>query len=120
MSAVVLVVDDDDDVRQTAVVALEAKGYLVLEANCGAAALDMLRHCAAVIDVLFTDIVMPGMTGFELAALAKQLRPALRVLYTSGYLRDIPWGEHGIGHGKLIGKPWRPKDVASEIEALLA
>jgi CheY-like chemotaxis protein len=73
------------------------------------------------IHLLFTDIRMPGgMDGFELAHRAKQLRPDLRVVYTTGYVKELPWGEHGIGYGPMVRKPYRHRDLIAEVNRLLA
>ncbi len=109
----ILVVDDDQDVLTVASAALEADGYTVLSARNGVEALEILASTRD-IDLLFTDIVMPSMDGFDLAERAKQLRPGLRVLYTSGYLRD-----EGVWHGSLITKPWRPDDLQTAIKNAL-
>ena len=60
------------------------------------------------------------MDGFELAHRAKQMRPDLRIVYTSGYVRELPWGEHGIGHGPMLRKPYRHQDLVAEVNRLLA
>jgi CheY-like chemotaxis protein len=101
----VLVVDDDDDVREMAVTVLEHEGYSVASASNARAALDLIGANPA-IRLLFTDIVMPGIDGFVLAHEARKIRPDLRIVYTSGYLKNIPFGHHGIGYGPLIEKPW--------------
>jgi DNA-binding NtrC family response regulator len=80
-------------------------GYKVVQASDGDAALRLLA-AEPKIRLLFTDVVMPGMDGFVLAHEAKQLRPDLRVVYTSGYLKNLPWGQHGIGYGPMVEKPW--------------
>lgn len=112
---VVLVVEDDPDVLLIATTILDAEGYKILEASSGSEALDVLRAHPEV-DLLFTDVVMPGdIDGFELAHQAKQLRPALRVVYTSGYVKNLPWGEKGIGYGPLLPKPWRQEQLLQSI-----
>jgi CheY-like chemotaxis protein len=111
---VILAVDDDPDVREIAVLTLEMQGYVVVEAADAATALDLLEVRPG-IDVLFTDIVMPGMNGFELAHLAKQKRPDVKVVYTSGFTRELPWGKHGVGYGPLIEKPWKAPDLGEQI-----
>ena len=117
---VVLVVDDDPDVLPIAVAVVTQLGYSVLEASNAAEALDILRAHPE-ITLLFTDIVMPGdMDGFELAHEAKQLRPELRVVYTSGYMKTIPWGRHGVGYGPFVQKPWRRDQLARTFTSLLS
>ena len=108
----ILVVDDDPDVRDYAVTVLEEFGYRVLAAGSGEDALSMLRqHCS--VDLLFTDVVMPRLDGFELAERALATTPALKVLFTSGYASDIRPA------ARLIKKPYRPQQLRREIAALL-
>src|SRR3954452_18883794 len=116
---VVLVVDDDPDVLPIAVAVLTGMGYSVLESGYAADAPETIR-VRPEIALLFTDIVMPGdMDGFELAHEAKQLRPELQVVYTSGYTRTIPWGRHGIGYGPFVQMPWRQAQLAQVFSAVL-
>jgi two-component system, cell cycle sensor histidine kinase and response regulator CckA len=82
----VLFVDDDDYVRRVAARALRTRGYTVIEASDGNAALAALTRER--IDLLLTDVVMPGMDGRQLAELACTKQPELKVLYTSGYTDD--------------------------------
>ena len=84
---VVLVVEDEERVRHLAVESLGELGYAVLEAGDGADALALLESGSRV-DLLFTDVVMPGMSGRKLAEAALKLRPGLRVLFTTGYTRN--------------------------------
>jgi CheY-like chemotaxis protein len=82
----VLFVEDNDEVRRLGVAALEALGYRVLQAANAATALELLRAGGARIDLLFTDVVLPGgMNGDALAAAVTALRPGLPVLFASGY-----------------------------------
>jgi CheY-like chemotaxis protein len=116
---VVLVVDDDPDVLLVAATLLGDQGYTVLEASSGAEAMQIM-HQHPEIAILFTDIIMPGdVDGFELAHQAKQLRPALRVIYTSGYIEQIPWGEKGVGYGPLLPKPWRKEQLLDLVRSML-
>lgn len=112
----VLLVEDDELVRDNGIAVLQGLGYRVLSAANGPRALQMLADHPA-IDVLFTDVVMPGgMTGRELADAALVRRPQLAVLYTSGY------SEHAIIHqGRLdpgirfLQKPWARAQLARAI-----
>ena len=89
-SLTVLVVEDNDHVREFATALLEELGYTVLAADCGEAALGVLAECD--VDILFSDVVMPGMGGIELATAARGLRPELPVVLASGYSEDIVAG----------------------------
>jgi CheY-like chemotaxis protein len=110
----ILVVDDDPEVLAVASASLEADGYSVLQAENGPAALEILQGNAD-IALLFTDIVMPGyIDGFDLAERAKQLHPGLRVLYTSGYLKD-----EGVWEGSLLVKPWRVEWLREAVKEAL-
>lgn len=118
-AATILLVEDEDDLRQLAAELLMDEGYNVKTARNGAegwAAIMADRE----IDLLFTDIVMPGeIDGWELAHRSKRLRPDLRVLYTSGFLRSIPAEEKGLGYGPLLPKPWRPRQLIDHLQKLL-
>jgi YesN/AraC family two-component response regulator len=62
---------------------------------------------------------MPNMTGWELAHEAKQKYPDLKVIYTSGYTKTIPFGQHGMGYGPLLPKPWRGNQLRQHVRAVL-
>ena len=109
----ILVVDDDPLVLEYAGNVLEDRGYRVLTAADGAAALALLRDNVAV-DLLFTDVVMPGLDGIEVARRARGQSPGLKVLFTSGYAADV------IPAGRLLKKPYRPNQLADEIAEMLA
>lgn len=92
----VLVLEDDDEVRAYSVESLRELGYRVIEAHDGPSALRLLERQSRV-DLLFTDVVLPGgLTGAEVVARARTLRPALKVLFTTGYARNAI-----IHHGRL-------------------
>ena len=115
----ILVVDDDPDVLDLAVMVLRDRGYRVLSASDATAALKALRATPD-IDLLFTDIVMPGgMDGFDLAHEAKHLRPELRVLYTSGFVKNTPRCGGAFEHGKMLAKPWRPEQLVAAVRDAL-
>ena len=118
LESTVLVVDDDPQVLEVAATACEEIGLTVLRAEDGAGALEILRENPEVV-LLFTDISMPNMTGWELAHEAKQKYPDLKVIYTSGYMKTLPFGRHGIGYGPLLPKPWRGNQLHERIRAVL-
>jgi CheY-like chemotaxis protein len=117
----ILLVEDDGMVREYVSGQLRALGYPVVSVADGAAALDALRKFPD-IALLFTDIVMPGgMNGRELAERALRARPDLRVLYTSGYTENA-WadGDYRDGGAALLQKPYRRRDLAQKLRAVLA
>ncbi|CAA9484983.1 MAG: hypothetical protein AVDCRST_MAG39-272 [uncultured Sphingomonadaceae bacterium] len=117
----VLVCEDDPDVRSYSVEALRELGYQVLEAADGAAALALLGHPAAQVDLLFTDVVLPGgMSGAQLAEEARRLRPGLRVLFTTGYARDAIVHHGRLDPGvELLTKPFSYADLAARVREVL-
>jgi CheY-like chemotaxis protein len=116
----ILVVEDDADVRLTAVEMLAQLGYKVLTASSGDAALEFIDSDVP-IDLLFTDVVMPGhVKSVELAQRAASRSPAVPTLFTSGYTRD-----EIVHHGKLdagitlLSKPYRRDDLARKVRGVL-
>jgi signal transduction histidine kinase len=117
---VVLVVEDDFQVRQLAVTMLGDLGYAVLEAENAGAALALLGTNPR-IDLLFSDIVMRGQNGIELAVEAKRQRPQLKVLLTSAYYAASSNGSAAdTEHGRILPKPYRERELASAIRSALA
>ncbi|MEQ1690356.1 MAG: ATP-binding protein [Gemmatimonas sp.] len=84
----VLYAEDESSVRTVATAVLERQGYRVLEAANGEAAVAISRAFSGHIDLLLTDVVMPGMGGRELAEIIRRLRPGIRVIFASGYADD--------------------------------
>ncbi|MBB3763587.1 PAS domain S-box protein [Sphingomicrobium lutaoense] len=116
----ILVVEDDDDVRIYTVEILRELGYRVLEAHDGASALSLLDRRETDVDLLFTDVVMPGMSGRELADKAREMQPDLKVLYTSGYTRDEIVHEGRIEPGvDIVSKPFTYQGLARRIREML-
>ena len=112
----ILIVDDEEAIRDVAGAILASAGYRVLTAADGNQAIGLLR--AEPIDLLFTDIIMPGVSGYELALAAKRLRPELRVLYSSGF----PGRSHHatvVPRAHMLPKPWRAQQLVSEIDHAL-
>jgi CheY-like chemotaxis protein len=110
---VLLVVDDDDEVRSMVVEVLESHGFELLQADSGEQALGILR-CDPRIRLLFTDVLMPGISGTTLAQMAMKLCPGLKVVLTSGYMRNEP--RTGL---PLVQKPYRIRDLIATVEAAL-
>ncbi|HET6906643.1 MAG TPA: response regulator, partial [Rhodanobacteraceae bacterium] len=117
----ILLVEDDDLVRTHALRLLESLGYQVTAARNGPEALEMLRKDVPC-DLLFTDVIMPGgMTGPQLAAAARELRPGLPVLYTSGYTENAIVHHGRVDPGvNLLHKPYRRPELAAKIRAALS
>jgi PAS domain S-box-containing protein len=113
----VLLVEDDDVVRRVAARCLERAGYRVLPVADGE---DALRLAAATpaIDVLVTDVVMPGMSGPRLADHLRAARPSLPVLYMSGFSRDLP-ASLVPPPGALLQKPFTPETLAARVAQAL-
>ncbi|MHA6723384.1 PAS domain-containing protein [Sphingomonas sp. RS2018] len=114
---VVFVVEDDERVRSYSVEALRELGYTVVQACDGASALAMIDAGQGA-DLLFTDVVMPGMTGRELAVAARKRLPGLRVLFTSGYTRDAV-ERGGTEEATLLRKPFDIATLADRIRSML-
>ena len=117
----VLVCEDDADVRGYSVEVLRELGYRVLEAEDGPAALRIVERPDERIDLLFTDVVLPGgMTGAVLAEAARRARPDLKVLFTTGYARNAIVHHGRLDAGvELITKPFSYADLAARVRDLL-
>jgi CheY-like chemotaxis protein len=98
---------------------LEAEGYRVLEARDAAQALELLRRHEGVLHLLLTDIVLPRMNGPELAARARMVRPALRVVYMSAHLADPVVEEQVERQETLLPKPFSSATLKSTVEKAL-
>jgi CheY-like chemotaxis protein len=116
--ALVLAVDDDDAVRTTTADILRGLGYGVVQAASGEAALELL-HQDGMIDVLLTDVVMPGMSGAELARRARSSHPRLPIVFISGYADPEGVAGDTLLH-PLVRKPFRPFELRRQVEAALA
>jgi CheY-like chemotaxis protein len=112
-----LLVEDDPLVRMTLVEGLTDAGFTVLEAEDAEAALGLLARRPE-IDVLLTDINLPGADGFDLSHAARQLRPFLPVVYASGRLRAAEPGR-GLPGAPFLAKPFTVARAAETIDALL-
>jgi CheY-like chemotaxis protein len=118
--ATVLAVDDDRDALEAIRLALEEDGHEVLPVMSGVAALDLLERNRRV-DLLLTDIVMPGLNGFNLARMVRMRHHGVRVLYLTGQFEEvIAMRDTGERFGKLLTKPIGPDDLRLEVATALA
>jgi two-component system cell cycle sensor histidine kinase/response regulator CckA len=103
----ILVVEDESEVRVLTQMVLESHGYHVLEASDGPAALRLWEQNEGRIDLLLTDMVMPELSGRELAAQLQQRKPNLKVIFTSGYSAELAGRELALEEGhNFLQKPW--------------
>jgi len=117
----VMVVEDEDIVRELVCEVLEDQGYNVLCARDGIEALSMAEDFDEEIHLLVTDVIMPNMNGHELAATLVASRPEMKVLYVSGY-SDNDIGDHGVLEPRyeLLQKPFTPQTLARKIRDVIA
>ena len=119
-SETVLLVEDEEGVRKIAKLAIENYGYAVLEASNGPEAIEVVAGHGGPIDLLVTDVVMPGMSGRELVAFLKVNQPHLKVLFMSGYVDDAVI-RHGIigATDAFLQKPFSPRALAGRVREIL-
>jgi CheY-like chemotaxis protein len=116
---VILLLEDDPDVRELAGLFLSDLGFEMVEAADGLAGLALVETIPE-IELLFTDIVMPGLDGVSLAERAKEIRPELPVVYASGYAGRVREKKEARLEGPVLQKPFRQRDVARAIERAFA
>ena len=110
-----LIVDDQPDVLDIAVEQFKSMGYDVFSANSGAEALAILRRMPT-IDVLFSDVMMPGMNGYELGREALLINPDIKVLLVSGYAAPELAPQFGdTSQFQLLAKPYRMSEVIKKL-----
>jgi PAS domain S-box-containing protein len=114
-----LLVEDEPSVRRLTRLMLERRGYRVIEASTGAEALVTARHHAGPIDLLLTDVVMPGMNGRELATILMSERRETRVVYMSGYPDDAVLRQD-LGRVTFIQKPFTSDGLAAKLRDAIA
>lgn len=116
----ILLVEDDADVRAYLIDVLQNLNYRVLEASNAQTALTYLLQDTRSIDLLLTDVVMPGISGRELARRAHELRPELPVLYMTGYSRNAVVHQGRLDEGiNFLQKPIKQSDLATRIRELI-
>src|SRR5204862_7148995 len=111
-----LLVEDEPALRDLAALILEGEGYLVLQAGDGGEAITVAERHRGPIDLLLTDVVMPRVSGPELAQRLRALRPGLEVLYMSGY-NDSGLMSRGLEEASvnLLAKPFTPDELAEQV-----
>jgi DNA-binding response OmpR family regulator len=117
----VLVAEDDENVLYLVAHSLTASGFRVLQAANGEDALELLHaQGPAGVDLLITDVVMPGISGPILAARAAELLPRLRILFMSGYTEEVIQ-HHGVSRANVafLQKPFAPSDLVRKVRGLL-
>jgi CheY-like chemotaxis protein len=117
MACTVLVVDDDPEVRELAAWSLRDAGHDVIEAESGDQALALFEQHPE-IDLLFTDIVMPGIDGCRMVEIAKQRRPDVHVLYTTGYIGGAG-GYPNVMYGQVLSKPYHLNELVDAVARAL-
>jgi two-component system cell cycle sensor histidine kinase/response regulator CckA len=119
-SETVLLVEDEESVRQLVRETLEARGYRVLEAENGQAGLTVAQQHQDPIHLIITDVVMPGMSGHQLVQQLLQLRPDLKVLYLSGYTEDVFAGNGIADNSKaFLQKPFTLQSLSRKVREVL-
>jgi signal transduction histidine kinase len=116
----ILLVEDENQVRTVASGILRRRGYRVLQAKSGVEALTVFHENAAAIALVLTDVVMPGMSGVDLAAEVTRVRPSMRVMCMSGYTDDTVV-RHGLTDSGLafLQKPFTPQSLSRKVRAVI-
>ncbi|MBX3172167.1 MAG: PAS domain-containing protein [Candidatus Eremiobacteraeota bacterium] len=119
-SETILVIEDEAGVRKVARLALESKGYSVLEASSGAEAVRLLSHYQGPIHCILSDVVMPGMSGPQAVEAIRSQRPELPVVFMSGYLDESVTSREELAAGRgFVQKPFSPLSLAKTIRQVL-
>jgi CheY-like chemotaxis protein len=118
-SEVVLLVEDEDQLRKLASEVLQGCGYVVLEARDGREGLSVCEAHPGKIDLLLSDVVMPELGGRELAQRILTMRPDIKVLFMSGHTQDVILKEGVKAGTPFLQKPFTPSDLANKVRAVL-
>ncbi len=117
----ILLVEDEDAVRMFGARALRNKGYIVLEAENGESALEVMKGAQQKIDLVISDVVMPGMDGQTLIRLVQKEMPSVKVIMTSGYAESVLPDEIEHTPGiHFLPKPFTLKDLATKVKEVMA
>lgn len=119
-SGVILLVEDEAPVRAFGSRALQMRGYQVIEADCAEAALQQLKDCNYEVDLVVSDVVMPGVDGPTWVREARKVRPDLPVIFVSGYAEDVfRKGKEEVGDDRFLSKPFSLDQLSTEVKAAL-
>jgi two-component system cell cycle sensor histidine kinase/response regulator CckA len=119
VEATVLLVEDEDTVRAFAAKALRASGYRVMEAASPAAALTLLKSYDGPLDLMVSDVVMPGMSGPQFVEAVTRTRGPTKVIYISGYAEDAADAQ-AIDSADFLAKPFDLRQLTDKVRASLA
>ncbi len=116
----VLLVEDEGQVRGLAREILETCGYRVLEAACAEEAISIYENLDCPVDLVITDVVMPGLSGRQLAERLREVSPGLRVIYMSGYTNDAVV-QRGVmeASAEFLQKPFTAASLARKVRDVL-
>ena len=118
-SETILVVDDDSSIRKLVLDTLEPLGYNILEAACGEEALELCKSLQEKINLLLSDVIMPGMNGRELSEIVRNEYPGSKIILMSGYTDNVV-AQDDLEHGIIfINKPLLPVSLAAKIRSVL-
>ena len=119
-SETILVIEDEAGVRKVARLALESKGYSVLEASSGAEAINLLKDYRGPLHCILSDVIMPGMSGPQAVETIRAQRPSLPVVFMSGYLDETVTSRQELAAGRgFVQKPFSPLSLAKTIRQVL-
>jgi DNA-binding response OmpR family regulator len=116
---VILLAEDDPSVRRLVVTELTRRGFTVIEAEDGRAALDIFHREKNRVDVLVTDVVMPRLNGADLAKEAERIRPGVKILFISGHPERAGAGLDPTGITNLLMKPFTADTLAARIKGIM-
>jgi two-component system cell cycle sensor histidine kinase/response regulator CckA len=116
----VLLVEDEDPVRSFAARALRLRGYTVVEATSGEEALEILEDADLHVDIMLSDVIMPGLDGPGWVREARKARPEAKVIFMSGYAEDaFSGGDSGIPHSAFLPKPFTLPELTQKVKDVL-
>jgi signal transduction histidine kinase/HAMP domain-containing protein len=116
----ILVVEDEPSILRLIADSLQPLGYEILEASCGREALQILNARGGEIDLLLTDVIMPEMSGTELAAIVRTIRPSMKIVFMSGYTDEMIFHDFTMDSDmSFLQKPLTPRKLVSKLNEAL-